>query len=139
GELLERELRESGVFVVADPVLDPGALAVTTLEHGDVLVGLVGEDRLEAVAVVVGERQLRAGMRALTPNDQPGTFGPACELEAVGDLDHLAVLTVGAVLVERRNPSLLWGLEDRLADGVGEVVAEREPHPSFSAVVGQLG
>jgi hypothetical protein len=42
---------------------------VTALEHGDVLVGLVGEDRLEAVAVVVGEAQLRAGVRALAADD----------------------------------------------------------------------
>src|ERR1019366_9447855 len=63
GELFERELPKAGVFVVADPVLDPGVLAVAALEHGDVLVGLVGEVRLEAVAVVVGKRQLRAGGR----------------------------------------------------------------------------
>jgi hypothetical protein len=31
---------------------------------------------LEAVAVVVGERQLRAGVRALAPHDQPGPVWP---------------------------------------------------------------
>jgi hypothetical protein len=36
GELLERELRQSGVLVVTDAVLDPGALAVTALEDRDV-------------------------------------------------------------------------------------------------------
>ena len=35
-ELLERELGQAGVLVVADPVLDPGALAVAALDHGDV-------------------------------------------------------------------------------------------------------
>ena len=86
-ELLERELRKAGVLVVADPVLDAGALAVTALEDGDVLVGLVGEDRLEAVAVVVGERQLRAGVRALAPDDQPRTLGPSrTRSSTLGDL-----------------------------------------------------
>jgi hypothetical protein len=101
-EVLERELGQAGVLGVADPVLDPGALAMPALDLGDVLVGLVGEDRLEAVAVVVGERQLRAGVGALTANDQPGTFGPAGELDAVGDLDDLAVLPFASVLVKRR-------------------------------------
>jgi len=41
-----------------------GALAVTALKGLDVGVGLVGQDGLEAVGVVVGERQLRAGIRA---------------------------------------------------------------------------
>jgi hypothetical protein len=45
--LLERELLRPGVLVVADAVLDPGALPVATLDHGGVGVGLVGEDSLE--------------------------------------------------------------------------------------------
>ena len=49
-EFPERELGEAGVLVVADAVLDVCALAVAALDDGDVLVGLVGEDRLEAVA-----------------------------------------------------------------------------------------
>jgi hypothetical protein len=60
-ELFERELGQAGVFVGADAVLDPGVLAVAALEHRDVLVAPVSEDRLEAVAVVVGEGELRAG------------------------------------------------------------------------------
>ena len=62
--------------LVTDAVLDVCVLAVAALEHRDVLVGLVGEDRLEAVPVVVGERQLRAGMGTLAPHDQPGPVGP---------------------------------------------------------------
>src|SRR5438270_3422354 len=41
-EFLERELGKAGVLVVADSVLDMGALAVAVLEHRDVLLGLVG-------------------------------------------------------------------------------------------------
>jgi hypothetical protein len=68
-ERSERELRQAGVLVVADAVLDVRVLAVATLDLGDVLVGLVGKDRLETVPVVVGERQLRAGVRTLAPHD----------------------------------------------------------------------
>ena len=76
-ELLERELLKAGVLVVADAVLDVRVLAVATLDVGDVLVGLVGQDRLEAVAVMVGERELRAGVRALAPDDQPDPVAQA--------------------------------------------------------------
>jgi hypothetical protein len=38
--------------------------AVLSFEHGDVFVMLAGEDGSEAVAVVVGEEELRAGMGA---------------------------------------------------------------------------
>ena len=62
-EVAEREVAQAGVFVVADVVLDASAAAVVALEFGD-RAGLVGEDRLEAVPVVVGEGQLRAGVRA---------------------------------------------------------------------------
>jgi hypothetical protein len=36
-------------------ILSAGALALASLEHGDIRVGLVGQERLEAVAVLVGE------------------------------------------------------------------------------------
>ncbi len=45
------------------------ALALATLEDLDVRVGLVGERGLEAMAVVVDERQLRARVRTLAPDD----------------------------------------------------------------------
>jgi hypothetical protein len=54
-ERFERELGQARVLVVADAVLDVRTLAVTALELRDVVVRLVGEDRLEAVAIVVGE------------------------------------------------------------------------------------
>jgi hypothetical protein len=40
-------------------------------------IGLVGQQGLEAMAVVVGERQLRAGMRALATDDHPGPGRPS--------------------------------------------------------------
>jgi hypothetical protein len=44
-------------------------------------------------------------MRALTPHDQPGSLGPAGEIDALGNLRDLAVLPIAAVLVKRRDPS----------------------------------
>jgi hypothetical protein len=45
-------------------VLHARAAAVIAFDDSDVVLGLVGEDRLEAMPVVVGERQLCAGVRA---------------------------------------------------------------------------
>jgi hypothetical protein len=95
-----------------EPALDVRVLAVTALEHGDALVGLVGEDRLEAVAVVFGERQMRSGVRTLTPHDQPGALGPSGQINHVGDLDDLAVFAGRAILVERHDPGVFGDLED---------------------------
>jgi hypothetical protein len=86
GEVFERELGHAGVLVVADLVLDAGTLALAALEHGDVGVGLVGEECLEAVAIVVGEGQLRAGMRALAAADKPRALRPGGEVEKPGEL-----------------------------------------------------
>jgi hypothetical protein len=51
------------VLVVADLILDPGAGAMVALDDGD-RAGLVGEDRLEAMPVVVGEGVALRGARA---------------------------------------------------------------------------
>jgi len=84
-----------------------GVLAVAALDDRDVLVVLVGEDRLEALAVVVGDRQLRAWVRPLAPHDQPGSPRPGGQLDHVGDLGDLAVVALAAVLIERWNPGIL--------------------------------
>ena len=51
-ELFEGQVAQAGVLVVSDVILDVRAGAVSALELGG-LAGLVGEDRLEAVTVVV--------------------------------------------------------------------------------------
>ena len=51
--VLNGSLRQAGVLVVADAVLNAGALAVTTFDDHDVGVGLVGQDRLEPIPVVI--------------------------------------------------------------------------------------
>ena len=85
GEVAKRQVAQAGVFVVADVVLDVCAAAVIALNGGG-RAGLVGEDRLEAMTVMVGEGELRVRMRALTPDDDPRPVGPALEVEVLGDL-----------------------------------------------------
>jgi hypothetical protein len=53
--LVEGQVGQPGGFGGADAVLDPGALAMAQLQPGEVRVGLVGEQDLEAVPVVVAE------------------------------------------------------------------------------------
>ena len=55
----------------------------------------------------------------------------------LGDLADLAVLAGRAILVERCYPRVLWDLEDRGADLLGEFVADREAHIALPAVVNQ--
>jgi hypothetical protein len=88
-KLLKRELGQAGVLVIADAVLDVRGLAMAAFDDRDVLIGLVGEDRLEAVAVVVGERHLRSGVRTPTAHDQPEPLGPGRQINRVGDLTDL--------------------------------------------------
>jgi hypothetical protein len=128
--LIERELleRELGPVSLSSRIRSStrARSAVPTLDHRDVLVGLVGEDRLEAVAVVVGERELRAVVRALAGDDQPRSLRPGGQIDAVGDLYDVPVLALASVLVEHRNPGILEGFEDRRADRVGEVECDNE-------------
>jgi hypothetical protein len=68
-ELLKRELGQAGVLIVTDAVLDVRVLTMTALQHADLRIGLIGQDRLEAIPVLVGEAQLRARVRSLTADD----------------------------------------------------------------------
>src|SRR4029453_2701761 len=86
---VEREVGQAGGLGGADAVLDPGALAVPQLQGGEVAVGLVGYKDLEAVAVVVGEAQLGAGVGVLTAADHPGARRPGVQVDPAGQLAHL--------------------------------------------------
>ena len=55
-EVAEGELCQPRVLVVADVILGVGALALAPLEHGDIRIGLIGQECLEAVAVQINER-----------------------------------------------------------------------------------
>ena len=76
--------------------------AMTAFDQRDVVVGLVGEDRLEAMTVVVVEGQLRAGMRAFAADEDPRPVRPTGELAQAGDLGDLPVGSLGAVLIKQR-------------------------------------
>ena len=82
----------------------------------------------------------RAGVRTLTPDDQPGglvLLTPGGQIDAVGDLRDFSVLSLAAVLIQGRNPSIRGDLEDRGTDRLGQLIANREAHVRFAAVVDQ--
>jgi len=116
---------------------DARASAVIALDHGD-LAGLVGEDRLEAVTVVIGERELRARVRALAAHEHARPLWPAGQVEAVGDLCDLPVGARAAVLLDRANPVLSGDPQDRGTDRLGQVIADREADAPLPAPVQEL-
>ena len=90
-----REVAHAGVLAGADAVLDAGAAAVTQLQDGDVVAVLVGEEARVPVAVLVEDRELRAGVRTLAAADQPGALGPRGQIEPVGQLGDPRAVAVG--------------------------------------------
>lgn len=70
------EVPHPGVLAVADAVLNPGALAVAHLKQGDISAGLVGDEARVPVAVLIEDRELRAGVRALASGDQTSPLRP---------------------------------------------------------------
>ena len=93
---------------------------------------------MEAVPVVVGEGELRAGMRALAADDHPRPGRPALQIEVAGDLGDLSVGTRAAVLLKRRDPVSVRDFEDRGAHRLGQVIAHGEADPALAAPVQQL-
>ncbi len=134
-EVAEGEVAQAGVLVAADLVLDAGAPAVAALEQRDVDVLLVGEQDLEAVAVVVCERELGARVGALAADDPARALGPVAALEEVGDLGDLGALARLLVAGQRRRPRSLLQSEDRSADRLGQVEPDRVADPSLAAPV----
>jgi hypothetical protein len=67
-------------------------------------------------AVVIGEGQLRARMRAFAPTIALEPRRPAGQIPARGDLGDLVVLTLAAVGRQRHTPGRLGDLEDRGAN-----------------------
>jgi hypothetical protein len=74
---------------------------VAELKGGDVGVGLVGHKHLEAVAVVVAEAQLRAGMGVLPAAQHARARRPVVQVDPAGQLDHLGAVTDLAVRLDR--------------------------------------
>jgi hypothetical protein len=102
-------LRSPLSLVVADLRLGVRALALATLEQLDVGVDVVGQHGLQAMAVMIAKRQLRAGVRALAAHDHPRSGRPRRQIEVRGDLGDLAVLTLAAIGSERGDPRALGG------------------------------
>jgi len=136
-EVAEGQVAQACVLVVADVVLDASTATMTALDLGDV-AALVGEDRLEAVALDIGEAQLGAGVRAFAAHEHPRTGWPAGQVEVLGDLSDLAVGPRAAVLIQRANPAVIGDLKDRLADRLAQVIADREADPRLPTPVQQL-
>ena len=71
----------AGCLQALDAVFDLGVLAMVGYQHLDVGGLLVGDEALEAVPAMVGEGELRTGVRALAPRDQRRAFRPALKAE----------------------------------------------------------
>jgi hypothetical protein len=89
---------------------------VAQLQPCQVGVGLVGEEDLEAVAIVVAEAQLGAGMGVLSAADRPGVCRPGVQVDPAGQLAHLGAVADLAVDLDRWGPALLGLGQDRLAE-----------------------
>jgi hypothetical protein len=129
---VERQVGQAGGLGGADAVLDPGALPVAQLQPGQVRVGLVGEEDLEAVAVVVGEAQLGAGVGVLSSADRPGARRPGVQVDPAGQLAGLGAVASLAVGLHRGRPGVLGLGEDRLADVGVDLHPQGEPDAALA-------
>jgi hypothetical protein len=114
-------------------------LAVPQLQGGDVGVGLVGEEDLEAVPVVVSEPQLGTGMGVLPTADRPGAWRPGVQVDPAGQLTNLGAVARLAVGVDRGRPGRFGLGQDRLADMGVERHPNRESDAPLAQVPGQPG
>jgi hypothetical protein len=105
---------------------------VPQLQASQVGIGLVGDEHLEAVAVVVGEAQLRAGVGVLAAAQHAGGGRPVATVDPAGQLAHLGAVTDLAVRLDRWRPGVHGLDEDRLADLRIDPHAQREPHPAVA-------
>ena len=123
----------AGRLEALDAVFDLGVLAVAGFQRRDVGAVLVGDEALEAMAVEVGEGELRAGVWALAPADQPRALRPAFEVDVVGQLGDPRAVSRLPVSVDRSRPCLLPQGEDRVAGPLVDRVAKRETDPGLPA------
>ena len=94
------------------------------LEPGQVDAVLVGDEDLEAEALMVGEGELSAGMRPFASTDGAGSLGPGRQVE-VGQLADSGALALLAGLGDSRHPGALGHGQDGLANGLDEIEADR--------------
>jgi hypothetical protein len=126
---VEGEVTQPGGLAAADAVLDAGAVAVAQLQHGDVGVGLVGDEHLEACPSTSVNVSCAPGW-VLAAADRPRPFWPAGKLQGV-QLGHLGARAWLAAGVDRRLPGA-WGPgQHGGADALVGWQADREPHATL--------
>src|SRR5699024_2212704 len=125
----------TGVLGSADAVLAAGAAAVAQFEVGELTGRGVGGEAGDAVAVGVGDAQLRAGMGPFGAHDQSDPPRPAGEVDHVGDLGAPGALAGASVGVVGRTPcgggtpaSLRWAGAACARRQAGSLAARVAPH-----------
>lgn len=121
---------EPAVLRAADPVLDAGVRPVAGFDLGELPARRVGGEGLESPAVVVGESQLRAGMRPFPPHDHPLPRRPAGAgqlRQQPGEFGDVRAFTQTAVGFDRRGPRRRRQAADRLLHGLGHGEPDRKP------------
>jgi hypothetical protein len=111
---VKRQVAQAGGLGAADAVLHAGALPVAQFKDRQVGVGLVGDEHLEAVAVKVGEAQLRAGVGPLTAAQQAGGGRPVAQLDPAGQRAHPGAVAGLPVGLDRRRPGRLGDASTRI-------------------------
>jgi hypothetical protein len=77
GELVQRQVPQSGIFEPADAVLGAGALPLPQFEVGEPATAGVRREAGDLPAVVVGDPKLRAVVGSFAAGDDPHPVRPA--------------------------------------------------------------
>ncbi len=144
GEAGRGQVGEPEVFGVADRSFGSPSAAVEGFEVGDVIVVEVGDHQLEAVAVDVGEGELRAGMWVFAAGDHPGRGRPSGQVDQSGDLGDLGSFSfVAAVDGDSWPPAAIGQSGNDRGELGGEAMPDDEPDLALAAgiqeAVGQPG
>src|SRR5690606_10856353 len=129
GEMVQGQVGQAGVLGAADAVFAAGPAAVAEFQVGELAAAGVGDEAGEAVAVEVGEAQLRAGMGPFFAGDDAHAFGPAGQVQQAGQLGHPGAGPDLAVGVVGGRPSAVRQAQDRGLDVVGEGEPDRVRQP----------
>ena len=128
-EVIEGQVREAAGFGVADDIFGTCPLTLLEFERGNICAGLVGDERgVPEPFDRVEQAELRAGVWALSPGDQPSPFRLCRQVDEVGEFDDfstVATSAVGGVPAAGRNHH----------DAVADAVIDVEPEAVFEVPV----